>query len=216
MRVALALLLSSAASAEMRVDDLRVDVGPLATSLETSTSVETTPAGGGAATTASDRRSDRTIELREGIQWVRGSLGAGGGLLYGVGFAARYLELHPSDTRVRITGPTVDAMGGYGIAPLTWLHAEITPFAGIGYSYVRVDHTQQSVDNRSIYLEYGLRVAAYFTFDHTWQLGLELPLIFGHARPKYAYTDASGDHVVVTQTLLTRSVGSMLVLGVRF
>jgi hypothetical protein len=147
---------------------------------------------------------------------VRGELGDGGGLLYGVGFAARHLVLHPSGARVRITGPVIDGLAGYGFAPIPWLHAEITPFAGIGYTYLRIDQGSERFDNRSIYLEYGLRVAAYFTFDHTWQIGLELPLVLGHARPKYAYTDASGDRVVVTQTLLTRSVGSMLVLGVRF
>jgi hypothetical protein len=59
-------------------------------------------------------------------------------------------------------------------------------------------------------------VGLYATLDGCWQLGFELPLVFGHARPKYAYLDGAGDRVVATETRTTRSMGAMIGLGVRF
>jgi hypothetical protein len=207
-----------APAADVTMNDIRADFGLLVTSLITERTLETTPSGGGPSTTAKSRDEQGMGESRAGLQWVTGTLDDGGGFIYGAQFAARAFRYGDGPDRTRVRGPVIDLLAGYAVAPLTWLHVEVTPFAGAGYDILRIDGGggAPSVDNQSIYLEYGGRVGLYATLDGCWQVGLELPFVIGHARPKYAYTDAAGDHVVATETRTTRSTGAMLGLGVRF
>jgi hypothetical protein len=221
MRALAPLLLLAATlapGADIVINDVRADVGLQATDIASRRTLETTPSGGGATTTASVENRDNAVESRAGVQWLLGTLDTGGGIVYGAQFAARNYRFGHGPLRTRVRGPTIDALAGYAVAPLDYLHVEVTPFAGIGYDQLRIDGGggAPSVDNQSVHLEYGGRVGLYTTIDRCWQVGLELPLVFGHSRPKYAYLDAGGNRVVATDSTTTRSVGAMLGLGVRF
>lgn len=211
------LLLAVAASGhEVRVSDVRVDMGVIAAQVEMRGTIETTPAGG-STTSVSGEREDRVLALREGLQYVRGDLTSSGGWLYGAAFAVTHAHYRPSGVSNRMNGPTVDLQAGWGLAPLGWLHLEAMPFAGVGYSFLRIDQpTGDVIHNRSYVYEAGLRLGLYATADRTWQAGLEIPLLLMRSRPKYAQTTAAGDLIVSTERRILSGAGVMLGLGLRY
>jgi hypothetical protein len=208
----------ASAGADIELADFRAAGGLVDTDLTLARRLESPPVAGGATTASATSSSDQAVASRIGLQWVAGVLDTGGGIVYGAQFAARNYRYGHGPLRTRVRGPVLDVLAGYAVAPLSYLHVEATPFAGIGYDQLRIDggFGAPSVDNQSVYLEYGGRVGLYATIDRCWQIGLELPLVFGHARPKYAYLDGFGNRVVATETRTSRAMGAMLALGVRF
>ncbi len=217
MRALPLLMLSAAAmGADVHLIDTRAQGGfALADVASESTSV-TTPAAGGPTTTSSTARSDHLIALREGFTVMRGRMGTYGGIVWGGGFAVSHYYYNSELGHTRIVNPVVDGYLNYGYAFAPWLHLEIGPIVGVGYSLFTEEPPGMRIDNRSHFYEYGVRLGVYCTFAQSWQAGVELPTMVGHSRPQYATTDAAGNYVATNQKNTFRTNGAMLSLGVRF
>ncbi len=62
----------------------------------------------------------------------------------------------------------------YALASLPALHFEATPFLGLGMANTELSGGGESIDDDDLLIQYGLRVAGYYTFVNQWQTGLEL------------------------------------------
>ncbi len=199
------------------LNDLRAGAGTMFDDFSSRTNTTTTSPAGTVLATTSDEHHDDAIEFRAGIQYLAGTLGPGGGLIYGAQMADYRARFHDDTSTTTIDGPVVDALAGYAVSPVSGFHLEATPIAGIGYAFLDIrDRNGQVIGNRSLYIEYGFRVAAYATIDDCWQIGLEVPFMVGRWRPKYGYLDGAGNHIEVSDKRVKSGGGVMLSLGVRF
>lgn len=203
-------------AADMHVADIRTQGGPMLAEVTFESQTQVYPAGGGAPTTSSSAEHDHVLALREGIWGSRGRLGTYGGILWGGGFAVSHYYFNSAAGRTRIENPVVDGTVAYGYAFTSWLHAEIGPILGGGFSLLSEEPSIGRIDNRSRFWEYGVRIGAFATIGNAWQAGLELPTMVGRSRPKMAYEDASGNVIVTTQDVRFHTNGAMLSLGMHF
>lgn len=206
-----------AAAEPMVLNELRAGAGAMFNDYSSRTETTTTSPTGTMLSRVSAHHENDATEVRAGIQYLAGTLGPAGGLIYGAQFADFHGTFHDGPTTVTIDGPVVDALAGYAVSPAPGFHLEATPIAGVGYAFLNL-HTggMAPIQNRSLYIEYGLRIAAYATFDGCWQVGIEAPILVGRWRPQYGYFDGAGNHVEVSDKREKRGPGLMLNVGVRF
>ncbi len=142
--------------------------------------------------------------IRVGIQAMRSTerMGDYGGLIYGGEFSVNFAN----DPRVDMNSEVFTGMVGWGykLQQVEGLHFEGTPFLGLGFAQLKASGGN-SAD--SLYYEYGLRVAAIYTFENLWQIGGDLRLLRNHVSP-----DFGGGNVDIN----TSGPALLFVVGKRF
>lgn len=206
-------------AADMTVADLRLGVGVLSPEFKGESSTTISDQSGNVVSTSSDedsRDSDRNGRVQ--LQFVAGSLGAGGGLIWGAGVAVNNATWHDGGQDAHLTTPVVNVMLGYGYAFTPDWHLEVTPFAGYGRGYFSVsddgstDTSKEWVD----YLEYGIKVGTYAALGDSLVLGVEVPYLVGRLDPEYDYTDSGNQQVTVSDERRNQGFGLLVSLGCRF
>ncbi len=118
-------------------------------------------------------RNDIDGGHRIGVQHMRNftDIGDVGGWIWGAEVALQFID----DRGVEAFIPGVTGFVGYAykLENLQNLHFEGTPFLGLGIASFSGDGNEDS----EMYVEYGLRVAGFWTFESGWQAGLDLRLI---------------------------------------
>jgi len=109
--------------------------------------------------------------IRLGGQYMKshgGELGDAGGLIYG---GEGSLTIASGDD-IDSTALVVDGHIGYGyqLPDMQAFHFEGTAFLGLGLEQVDAAGN----DDMGPLIEYGIRAAGFYTFDNSWQLGLDL------------------------------------------
>jgi hypothetical protein len=149
------------------INDLRAEIGLLPNNTSTS--------GGG-------RDVEWDSNVRIGVQAIRSMerMGDYGGLIYGGEVSLNFA----SDPQVDMTTEVVTGMVGWGykLQAAPGVHFEGTPFLGLGFAQLSAAGGN---DANSLYYEYGLRVAAFYTFENLWQLGADLRLFRNHVSPDF-------------------------------
>lgn len=125
---------------------------------------------------------DWDSNIRLGVQAIRSTprMGDYGGLIYGGEFSLNFAN----DSRVDMMSEVITGMVGWGykLQQVEGLHFEGTPFLGLGFAQLS---TAGGNDASSLYYEFGLRVAAIYTFDNLWQIGGDLRLMRNHVSPDF-------------------------------
>ncbi|MBA2482715.1 MAG: hypothetical protein H0V44_18785 [Planctomycetes bacterium] len=113
-----------------------------------------------------------------------------GGLIYGGEFALNFATRTKNSVKVSENSQMFIGMVGWGykLAPMPAIHFEGTPFLGIGLSEWEMTGQGHPV---AFAYEYGLRGAAYYTFESMWQLGLDLRYQVHHAEPSFGNNSIS-------------------------
>lgn len=206
-------------AADMTVSDLRLGFGVLSEEFKGESSTTFSDQGGNTISTSSDDDSrDSDYNLRVQLQYVAGSLGSGGGLIWGVGVAVNNATWDDAGQDAHITTPVINVMLGYGYAFTPNWHAEVTPFAGYGRGYFSVtsdgstDTSEEWVD----YLEYGIKLGTYVRLGEGLVLGVEVPYLVGRFDPEYDYTDNDHHEVTVSDEQRNQGFGLLVSLGYRF
>lgn len=182
-------LIGSAAGADTTINDLRFGVG------HSITDESEISAGGNAFDYDADT-------LRFALQYMRSlnPLESAGGFIFGgeLFYSQSSGELPIFNIDVNTIG--LEAFAGWAFAldgmPL---HFEGTPFIGLGQANTEFSNGGDSEDHDNMLIEYGLRVAGYYTFENNWQAGLEVRYVIDSS------TDAklgSNDFDVETAGLL--------------
>lgn len=207
------------AAEDMKFSDLRFGAGVLSNHFSGS-SQTTVTSGGNTVSTSNSSNDGRDSEhnYRGQLQFVGGDLGAGGGLVFGLGIATNQAKWENGSQDATVTTPCADLLLGYGFAFSKSWHIELTPFVGIGRAYYSVTdngqtHTSKEWDK---YLEFGARLGTYFTINDGLQLGIEIPYLVGSFEPHYQYTDAANDTRTVSDKRENRGFGLLLTIGGRF
>ncbi|HYE06580.1 MAG TPA: hypothetical protein VEL07_13775 [Planctomycetota bacterium] len=150
----LALLTSAASAADQDIYDLRGYYG-------IPPDYEVTDSG----------RDDIDGGHRLGVQHMRNftEIGDVGGWIWGAEASLSFVD----DQGVEAFIPAITGLVGYAyqLQNLENLHFEGTPYLGVGLA--SIDGTG---DDSELYLEYGLRVASFWTFESNWQAGIDLRL----------------------------------------
>ena len=107
---------------------------------------------------------------RLGAQYMRTHDGLGdmGGLIYGGDGSLTIASGDNVDVTALVA--TAHVGWGYQLQEMEAIHFEGTVFLGAGVEQVDINTN----DDVGLLLEYGLRVASYYTFDNNWQVGLDL------------------------------------------
>lgn len=207
------------AAADVNVSDLRVSAGFLSHEFRGNGTTTITESGGSLSTSTTfedDRNADSN--MRGQIQYVAGSLGVGGGLIYGVGVAMNQASWDNGSEKAYVSTPTVDVLLGYGYGVTPNWHFELTPFAGYGRAYYTVtsDSSQETSRDWENYVEFGAKIATYVALDDHLVLGIEVPYLMGRFDPDYSYDDNTNRHIEVTDKRENRGYGFLASLGYRF
>lgn len=214
------VLASGAAAAEMDVSDLRLGFGVLPRNFEGGSTTTVTNSSGTVTSSTSGTPGGQEPDRhwRGHIQYMVGHLAPAGGFLIGADLGVNQARFEGAGSTATWTTPVVDLLLGYGFAPTPNWHFELTPFAGLGWTFYEISgNNQTDVNLDEYYLEYGIRAATYITFKSGFQLGLEVPLVWGHYDPSYTSTDSStGDRVTVQDDRRNQGLGVIGSLGVRF
>ena len=209
----------SLAAVDMQFTDLRFGIGVLSNNFSGSNQTTVTSAGSTVSTSnSSNDGRDSEHNYRGQIQFVGGNLGAGGGLVFGLGIATNQAKWDNGSQDATVTTPCADLLLGYGFAFSKSWHFEVTPFAGIGRAYYSVTdsgqtHTSKEWDK---YLEFGARLGTYFTINDGFQVGIEILYLVGSFEPHYQYTDAANDVRTVSDKRENRGFGLLVTIGGRF
>ena len=132
----LALAAMPLVAADMNVADLRFGVGILSNEFKGSSSTTVTNQNNGVTSSRSSEDGRNSDDNWRGqLQFISGSLGAGGGLLWGVGVAVNHATFDNGAQDAHVSTPVVDVMIGYGYAFTPNWHFEVMPFAGYGRAY---------------------------------------------------------------------------------
>lgn len=207
------------AAADMHLADLRLGVGMLSEDFRGASSTTVTGSEGSVTTTrSSEDGRDADDHYRAQVQYVGGSLSAGGGLIWGLGIAVNHATWDNGDQEAHATTPVANVMLGYGYAFTPNWHAELAPFAGFGGTFYTVtDDGEAKTDEDWIpYVEYGAKIGTYFSIGEGFQVGLEVPWMIGRFDPEYDYESAGDDRVTVTDERENRGFGALLTIGGRF
>ena len=189
----LALAALPLAAADMNVADLRLGVGILSNEFKGSSSTTVTDQNNGVTTTRSTEDGRNSDDNWRGqLQFISGSLGAGGGLLWGVGVAVNHATWDNGSQDANVTTPTVDVMIGYGYAFTPNWHFEVMPFAGYGRAYYSVSDNGSSSTSKEWdnYMEYGAKIGTYVSLGNSLVLGVEVPYLVGRFDPDYNYKNS--------------------------
>jgi hypothetical protein len=205
-------------AADLQVADLRLSAGMLSRHFEGDTSTTITSSGGSVTTQNSSAAGrDPDSNSRGQLQFVGGSLGAGGGLIWGLGVAVNHARWDDGSQDSYVTTPTVDVLLGYGYAFTPQWHVELTPFGGYGraYSSVSQNGTTKTSDQWDDYVEYGAKIGAYAALG-SLVLGIEVPYLVGKFNPDYTYTDDTNNQVKISDDSRNSGFGVLVSLGGRF
>lgn len=190
------------AAADMNVADLRLSLGFQDNNLNSSD------------TSSIGENADEN--WRAQLQYVGGTLGANGGLIWGAGLALNHGSWDVGTQEAHVTTPTVDLLVGYGYAFTSGMHLELTPFAGFGRAYYGLNdgttNTSKEWDN---YYEYGIKLGAYVALEQVI-LGLEIPFLVGRFDPEYTYTDNGNPAVSISDKRRCQGFGLLATVGYRF
>lgn len=215
----LALAALPLAAADMTVNDLRLSVGILSKEYKGESTTTITDQGGNVVSSSSDSDGrDADSNWRGQLQYVAGSLGQGGGLIWGVGVAMNNASWDNGGQDAHVTTPVIDVLIGYGYALTPSWHIELTPFAGYGRGYFSVsddgstDTSKEWVD----YVEYGAKVGTYVKIGSSLVLGVEVPYLVGRIDPDYEYTDNGNRQVTVSDERRNQGFGLLVTVGSRF
>ena len=219
--LALAVIGSNAgAMDDVTICDLRLGGGLLPNTYRGAATTSVTSSGGTVTTTSASSGSSRDADsnYRGQLQFMTGHLGRAGGFIIGADAAVNQARFKNPGSTTTFTTPVVDLLVGYAIAPIPQWHFELTPFAGFGWTYFNISNNNQTdVRSHEKYVEYGARVATYWTFLNHWQIGIEVPYLMGRSKPKYTSTDtATGDRMTVSDSRENQGFGALASVGVRF
>lgn len=206
------------AAAEMTVSDLRLSVGVLAREYTGESSTTISDQGGNFISSSDADGRDADANWRGQLQYVAGSLGQGGGLVWGVGVAVNNASWSDDGQDAYITTPVVDVLLGYGYAFTPEWHVELTPFAGYGRSYysVSADGSTETSSDWVGYVEYGAKLGTYVALASGMVLGVEIPYLVGRVDPDYEYTDDGDRRVTVSEERRNQGFGLLVTIGGRF
>ena len=217
--VLLALALSPVAAADVQVSDLRLSGGFLSRDFRGGTTTTATAADSNINTSSESQDGrDADQNWRGQLQYVAGSLGTGGGLIWGAGVAMNTASWDNGAREAHVTTPTVNVLLGYGYGFTSNWHVELTPFAGYGRAYYSVTEngsteTSTQWDN---YVEFGAKIATYVALEDHLLLGLEIPYLMGRFDPEYTYTDETKRRITVADKRSNQGFGALASLGYRF
>ncbi len=221
----LPVLLAAAAipslhAADMGLADLRITGGILSNDFDGGSTTTVRDSGGNVVSSTTSSSSGRNADsnLRGSIGMMFGSLTGGGGFIFGADFAVNHATFRNNGADSHATTPVVDIQLGYGIAPTTVWHLELTGFVGAGRTYYSVSdngNTSTSKDWEK-YVEFGGKLGSYWTLPGGLQLGVEGLYLDGRFKPDYDYDDNGGNHVTVSDDRKNRGFGVQGVVGVRF
>lgn len=216
----LALAAMPLAAADMYVADLRLGVGILSNEFKGASSTTVTNQSNNTVTSTNSSENGRNADnnWRGQVQFVSGSLGAGGGLLWGVGVAVNSASFDDGAQDAHLTTPVVDVMLGYGYAFTPKWHFEVMPFAGYGRGYYSVSDNGSSSTSKEWenYMEYGAKIGTYVSLGESLVLGVEVPYLVGRLDPDYTYKNSGNDSVTVSDQRRNQGFGVLLTLGGRF
>lgn len=216
----LALAAMPLAAADMNVADLRLGVGILSHEFKGASSTTVTNQNNNTVTSTNSSENGRNADdnWRGQVQFVSGSLGAGGGLLWGVGVAVNHATWDNGEQDAHVSTPVVDIMLGYGYAFTPKWHFEVMPFAGYGRAYYSVSDNGSSSTTKEWdnYMEYGAKIGTYVSLGESLVLGVEVPYLVGRFDPDYSYKNSGNDSVTVSDTRRNQGFGVLLTLGGRF
>jgi hypothetical protein len=207
------------AAADMTIADLRLSVGVLSREYKGASTTTVTDTGNTVTTTTSSEDGrDADDNWRGQLQFVGGSLDAGGGLIWGVGIAVNHATWDNGAQDAHVTTPTVGAMLGYGYAFTPNWHIEIAPFAGYGRAYYSVSdsNSTETSEEWSDYLEYGARIGTFFSLGDDLVLGVEVPYLVGRFDPDYEYIDDNDGQVTVSDERRNKGFGVLVSIAGRF
>lgn len=215
----LALAAAPLAAADLTVADLRLGVGVLSQEYRGASS-NTITSSSNVVTTSSTSEDGRDADdhWRAQVQYVGGSLGAGGGLIWGVGVAVNHATWDNHINEAHVTTPVVDVLLGYGYAFTPNWHVELTPFVGLGRAYYSVtdNGSTDTSEEWDHYLEYGAKLGTYVGLGGNLVLGIEVPYLMGSFEPEYDYTDEGDNRVEVSDDRSNRGFGLLVTIGARF
>lgn len=216
----LALAAMPLAAAEMTVADLRLGVGILSNEFKGASSTTVTNQNNNTVTSTNSSENGRNSDdnWRGQLQFISGSLGAGGGLLWGVGVAVNNASWDNGTQDAHVSTPVIDVMLGYGYAFTPKWHFEVMPFAGYGRAYYSVTDNGSSSTSKEWdhYMEYGAKIGTYVSLNESLVLGVEVPYLVGRFDPDYSYKNSGNDSVTVSDTRRNQGFGVLLTLGGRF
>ena len=216
---ALSMVAIPLSAADMTVADLRLGVGVLSQEFKGESTTTISDQSGNLVSNRSDedtRDADRNARIQ--VQFVAGSLGAGGGLIWGAGVAVNNATWDDGGQEAHITTPVINVLLGYGYAFTPNWHAEVTPFAGYGRGYFSVsdDNSTETSEEWIDYLEYGIKVGTYVSLAESLVLGVEVPYLVGRFDPEYDYTDNGNQEVTVSDEQRNQGFGLLMTIGMRF
>lgn len=205
-------------AADLSFADLRFGAGVLSEDFRGASTTTVTNNGSTISTTRSsvDGR-DADSNYRGQLQLVGGHLGAGGGLVYGIGVAVNHATWDNGSQNAHATTPTVDVLLGYGYAFTPAWHFELTPFAGYGRAYYSVSDSGSSSTSKEWdnYVEYGAKIGTYIALGQL-VLGVEVPYMVGRFKADYNYDSTGNDRVAVSDDRRNTGFGLLVTIGGRF
>ena len=207
------------AAADLELSDLRLSGGMLSRDFRGAMKSTITDTGNNISTnshTADGRDADLNNRIQ--LQYIRGSLGAGGGFVYGIGVAMNRASWDDGGATAHVTTAVADVLLGYGYGLTSNWHVELTPFAGYGRADYRVtkDNATHASQDATPYIEYGGRLATVVEVVPHLLVGIEVPYLIGRFAPKYRYTNEDQSRVTVSDTRENRGFGALATIGYRF
>ena len=210
---------ASLGAAELTFLDLRLGGGVLSNDYKGASSITVTNNSSNVTTSTNSGEDGRDADqnYRGQLQLVWGFLGPAGGLVVGGGIAANQSRFKNGTQTTEVTTPVVDVLVGYGIAVIPEWHFELTPFAGAGRSYFSVTDSNGSYTSKDWgkYVEYGAKLGTYYTFNQSFQIGLEVPYLVGKFDPEYNHNDNNNTYTV-SDSRKNQGFGVLLTVGARF
>jgi hypothetical protein len=210
--------LTPLSAADLSFADFRVSAGVMSDEFKGASRTTVTDNQGNVTTVRSgDDGRDADSHYRGQVQFVGGNLGAGGGLVYGLGVAVNHATWDNGNQDAHATSPSVQLMLGYGYAFTPAWHIELTPFAGYGRTYYSVSDNGSTDTSKewSDYVEYGAKLGTYVALNQNLVLGVEVPYLVGRFKPDYDYNDGT-DSVSVSDERRSEGFGVLVTLGGRF
>jgi hypothetical protein len=207
------------AAADMTVADLRLGVGVLSREYKGESSTKITDQGGNFISSSNNTDSrNADANWRGQVQFVAGSLGQGGGLIWGAGVGMNNATWHNDGQDAHVSTPVIDVLIGYGYAFTPNWHLELTPFAGYGRGYFSVSDSGSTDTSKEWvnYVEYGAKVGTYVALGGSLVLGVEVPYLVGRLEPEYDYTDNANRQVAVSDERRSQGFGLLVTIGSRF
>lgn len=213
----LLLAVASLPAADTHLSDLRLGIGLLTPRVVSDATVTVEGSGIGANLAPPfDGNADAT--QRGQLQYVGGDLSFAGGLIWGGGVAVNRAVWHDDHQDLQTTTPVVNVLLGYGVPMSDRWHAELSPFIGIGRTYLRLeqDGDRSGADATALYMEYGVRAGTFLAFRNGSVLGIEVPFLIGRSTTDYHAQTATGEDVHFHETRRQVGFGILAVIGTRF